>query len=107
MKKLLFLDDCREPIDCSKYMYITGVDCRVYHENWSIVRSYDQFIEWINQNGLPNLISFDHDLGDVKDNDYEYTGMDCAKWLVDYCLDNNLNARNLLFIHLTRQVLKI
>jgi hypothetical protein len=106
MEKLLFLDDYRDPIDCAKYMYITGVDCRVYHKNWSIVRSYGQFIEWINQNGLPDLISFDHDLGDVTqlkeqldtkewldiENNYEYTGMDCAKWLVDYCLDNDLKC---------------
>ena len=50
-----------------------------------------------------HFISFDHDLADVVElkeelpieqwfdleNNKEYTGMDCAKWLVNYCLDNN------------------
>ena len=103
MEKLLFLDDYRMPIDCASYMYRKGVDCKIYHKEWHIVRSYIQFINWINKNGLPDFISFDHDLADVFelkeelpieqwfdfDNNREYTGMDCAKWLVNYCLDNN------------------
>ena len=102
MKKYLFLDDERFPIDCAKFMYNRGVDCRIYHEEWTIVRSYGQFVQYIEQNGLPDLISFDHDLGDVPklktelakeewfnyESNKEYTGMDCAKWLVNYCLDN-------------------
>ena len=101
--KRLFLDDERMPVDCAKFMYNRGVDCRVYHEEWIIVRSYGQFVQYIEQNGLPDLISFDHDLGDVPqlkidlpieqwfdlEEKREFTGMDCAKWLVNYCLDNN------------------
>ncbi len=104
MSKLLFLDDYREPIDCAKYMYRKGVDCKIYHEQWNIVRSYGQFVKWITENGLPEFISFDHDLGDVEElkedlpveewfdleNNREYNGMDCAKWLVEYCMDNKL-----------------
>jgi hypothetical protein len=102
--KLLFLDDYRMPIDCATYMYRKGVDCRIYSEDWNIVRSYGQFVKWISEFGLPDLISFDHDLGDVeelkdsldksewfdRETGFEYTGMDCAKWLIEYCLDNNL-----------------
>ena len=40
---------------------------------------------YIETNGFPNFISFDHDLG------LEESGYDCAKWLVDYCLDHNLH----------------
>jgi hypothetical protein len=100
---LLFLDDARIPIDCATYMYRRGVDCKIYHKDWQIVRSYLQFIKWIEENGLPDFISFDHDLGDAPElrkslpieqwfdleNNREYTGMDCAKWLVNYCLDND------------------
>lgn len=100
---LLFLDDYRMPIDCASYMYRKNVDCRIYHKEWSIVRSYWQFVKWIKKNGLPDFISFDHDLADVVElkeelpieqwfdleNNKEYTGMDCAKWLVNYCLDND------------------
>ena len=100
---LLFLDDYRMPIDCASYMHRKHVDCTIYHKDWNIVRSYLQFVNWIKENGLPNIISFDYDLADVEelkedlpieewfdlDSNKEYTGMDCAKWLVNYCLDNN------------------
>lgn len=101
---LLFLDDYRLPIECASYMYQRGVDCRIYHKEWVVVRSYGAFVEYINECGLPQFISFDHDLADVdelkeglpfdqwfnSDANREYTGMDCAKFLVDYCMDNGL-----------------
>ncbi len=58
----LYLDDIRSPPDSS----------------WAVVRSYDEFIAWIQTHGTPDEISFDHDLGDGVP-----TGMDCAKWLVE------------------------
>jgi|SRR5690606_1584635 hypothetical protein len=48
------------------------------------VRSYSEFVTFIEQNGLPDFISFDHDLGEEK------TGYDCAKMLVEYCLDRQI-----------------
>ncbi|MFA7615080.1 MAG: cyclic-phosphate processing receiver domain-containing protein [Weeksellaceae bacterium] len=65
--KNLYLDDLRPTPD--------GFD-RVY--------GFEEFIEFIIQNGLPDFISFDHDLGEGK------SGFDCAKWLVEYCLDNQV-----------------
>lgn len=102
MKKMLFLDDWREPAICATYMGVRGVNHQIYHGQWEIVRSYGQFIKWITENGMPDFISFDHDLGDVdelKENldvnewfdlegNKEYTGMDCARWLTNYCMDN-------------------
>lgn len=98
-KILLFLDDYRIPLNCATYMHYK-TDCKVYHEKWNIVRSYKQFVEFIEANGLPDIISFDHDLADVVElkeeldpNEWfnfsenrEYTGLDCAKWLIDYCI---------------------
>lgn len=100
--KSLFLDDIRkEP------------------EGWFVVRNYNQFIEWIKVNGLPDVVSFDHDLADEHYNDYlsdenfgkkddeiklnydkyqEKTGYDCAKWLVQYCLENKLDLP-IYYIH--------
>lgn len=71
------------------------------------VLNYEQFVQWIEKFGLPDIISFDHDLADQhytpeeywddydKSKEYqdaqnytEKTGLDCAKWLVDYCIDN-------------------
>lgn len=108
----LFLDDWRYPIDCAKYMYRFGVDCKIYHEKWVIVRSYGDFIRQINLNGLPNIISFDYDLADVDElreslniedwfnlkENIEYNGFDCAKFLISYCIKNNLNLPK-CFIH--------
>jgi hypothetical protein len=104
----LFLDDMRIPIDCATYMWQRGVNCTIYREDWEIVRSYKEFKEWILKNGLPEFISFDHDLADVEelkenlpitdwfdlDGNKEWTGMDCAHFLVDYCIDNDLVLPN-------------
>lgn len=86
MKNYLFLDDIRNPIDAPAFTTGRGINPDIYKEKWIVVRDYTQFIDWITKNGLPELISFDHDLGEAD----ERTGMDCAKWLVNYCLDNNL-----------------
>ena len=69
--------------------------------DWLWVRTYEQFVEAIEDLGCPDMISFDHDLGAKvpvwwhrEDGGYdkeimnEQTGYDCAKWLVDYCMDN-------------------
>lgn len=72
----LYVDDKRTPIN----------------KEWVIVRSYEEFVYFIEVNGLYNIdtISFDHDLGDIN-SEQEKTGMDCAKFLVNYSMDNNCN----------------
>ena len=100
MKQALYLDDVRTPTET-----IPG-----YHP-WNVVRNYDEFIKWITENGIPDLVSFDHDLADEHMNDYyrqlvengfqhpdysrytEKTGLDCAQWLVKYCEANNLSLK--------------
>ena len=73
MKKL-YLDDIRFPRT----------------QGWSVVRSYEEFVDWINTNGIPNLVSFDHDLGVDENGNELKSGYDAAKWLCNYCLDNGL-----------------
>jgi len=101
--KILWLDDIRNPF--------INLEGRVPKEEGTIewVLSYEQFVQWINMFGLPDIISFDHDLADEhytppkywdnyqeskeyqeSQNYLEETGMDCAKWLVDYCMDNDV-----------------
>ena len=51
MKKKIYLDDVRTPMD---------------KQDWVIVRNYDEFVDKVSEIGLDNieLISLDHDLGD-------------------------------------------
>ncbi|MDQ0066004.1 cyclic-phosphate processing receiver domain-containing protein [Chryseobacterium lathyri] len=47
--------------------------------------------------GLPEMISFDRDLADIhylkpdSDEYAEKTGYECAKWLIEYCMDHYLD----------------
>ena len=82
MKKL-YLDDIRIPKT----------------EGWDIVRTYEDFVGWIEKNGLPEEVSFDHDLAEIHYDPKTYTesfkyeektGYDAAKWMCDYCWTNGL-----------------
>ena len=108
MKTLLWLDDIRDPNDTiwTYWMIDSGINPDEFSIIW--VKSYSEFTHWITQNGLPSLICFDHDLGeDVAKGRVSkginkrqarilkretLSGFDCAKWLVEFCLDNQINA---------------
>ena len=93
----LFLDDGRTPIEVFGY-----TQNPIYKSQWVIVRNYDEFVACINKLGMPELISFDHDLADIhyahqegEPIDYssytEKTGYHCAQWLIDYCIDKKVS----------------
>ncbi|WP_313093549.1 cyclic-phosphate processing receiver domain-containing protein [Chryseobacterium flavum] len=90
-KRLLFLDDIRYPAEVYHY---TSQDIFL-RKDWDIVRNYEQFVSWILEKGLPEMISFDHDLADghyLSSSEFvEKTGYDCGKWLIEYCMDNDLD----------------
>jgi len=98
----LFLDDDPKRIP-NKLYWIQLPDVE-----WVIVRNYNEFVGFIERNGLPKIVSFDHDLGDEHYQEYfrvqatkftegidysrfkEKTGYECAKWLANYCVDRNI-----------------
>ena len=92
MKKL-FLDDIRIPKDAIG-LVPSNMNQFYWSNDWVIVRSHDEFISWIEINGVPDFISFDHDLADEHYKDlegtHEKTGYESAKWLVNHCLDKNI-----------------
>lgn len=104
----LFLDDTRNPSDVYEYTFRrTYID-----DKWIVVRSHDEFIQMIKTFGLPDAISLDHDLGLEHynhqndepgklpyDQYMEKTGYHCAKWLIDYCIDNKLELPKTILIH--------
>lgn len=95
----LYLDDVRKP--SASFDYTKN---KIYIDlNWVVVKDFDEFVKYVNENGLPEIVSFDHDLADehyhkdmYKGSEYnklydkfeEKTGYDCVKWMVDYCIDN-------------------
>lgn len=96
MSYYLFLDDERVPSSV-KWVDLPAV-------SWVIVRNYDDFCVAINTKGIPNFVTYDHDLGMQAymeghskkflsfdyNNITEKTGLDCAKFLIECCLDNDV-----------------
>lgn len=101
MKTLLWLDDIRDPFKDDWLVFSPITPDKVV---W--VKSYQEFKDYIIDNGLPDAICFDHDLGmdvaiEARENGMskrrsrklkqeEKTGYDCAKWLVWWCQENRL-----------------
>lgn len=101
MKTNLFLDDIRHPYDAFKHTQET----MFLQWEWVVVKNFAEFTNWIRRNGVPDFVSFDHDLHDLHYtppkywNDLEVskafqqergygdepTGKECAVWLVSHC----------------------
>lgn len=64
----IFLDDLRDPPD----------------QDWVVIRSYANAVSYMSTHGIPEFISFDHDLG------LEETGYDLAKWMVEMDLTKKI-----------------
>lgn len=97
---VLFLDDERHP-DKVTWAEFPREELTV------IVRNYEAFVKQVTVSGLPAFVCFDHDLADqhyeamlreangdpdslingIADYGPVKTGYDCARWLVDYCVD--------------------
>lgn len=102
-RRWLFVDDNRNPP-----VHLSRI--------FDTVRSYDEFVDYIQTYGVPELISLDHDLhlehtnyffdngGFLESPDPQYgnfkfkTGYDCAKWLIEYC-DKTGKKLNMVTIH--------
>lgn len=87
----LFLDDVRQPGSVESYINNQVLQVLYRNTTWVIVRNYNDFVNTIKERGLPEIISFDHDLADINYDPQtqqesfvynEKTGYDCAKWLV-------------------------
>lgn len=96
MKTLLYLDDLHSPKQKLNRLTLKHFKRIVW------VTNYPSFVEWIYENGLPDAVSFDHDLHKSQYAPEEHwvgtyriwrkqnkstfpTGTDCAKFLVKYC----------------------
>ncbi|MEO5787602.1 YqiA/YcfP family alpha/beta fold hydrolase [Gelidibacter sp.] len=81
----LFLDDLRS---------IVMVYDKTFESEFDIVRTYDDFVDYIMKNGLPEFISFDNDLGLDDNGKLAPDGLAAAKWLV---YESGLDLRTLQY----------
>jgi hypothetical protein len=117
MKTLLIEDDnngiIRARNTCSE------IDKTIYNDNSLIidwVKTYSEFVYYINNVGIPDILLFDHDLGTDNyelwhkhngyiDNDINYeeyktkTGYHCLQYLIDYCIDNKILLTSKIYSH--------
>lgn len=104
-RRFLFIDDLRFVDEAFDYTHNT-----IYlHHKWVVVKNYNQFFKYILEIGVPDIVSFDHDLADQHYTPEEYwepyekskawqdaqvytekTGKDCALFLCEYCRENNV-----------------
>lgn len=90
---LIWIDDIRDPQEPTWQNWIKkNFGTNDFDITW--VKSYKEFVDFVDKNGLPSNVSFDHDLGNVEDPDNEKTGYDCAKYIVDYCMNNDRDIPN-------------
>lgn len=107
MKTLLWLDDIRDPFT---YDWLTSYAPEFANGDGEVVwvKNFNDFVNHIKHKGIPDMISFDHDLGeDVakekvrmgtskrqarKQKKETKSGYDCAKWLIGYCLDRGIRT---------------
>jgi hypothetical protein len=112
--KALFLDDVREPKEA--FLWDSNISLEdasgIPPFKWDIVRSYNEFVAYIQKNGIPDVVSFDNDLWNVQEElqrnptseklakqfqmigwqDFDIkTGAHCAQYLVDACRAYNYN----------------
>lgn len=91
----LFLDDLRE------INHVTWIDLPLV--DWTIVRSYSDFVKTIDKRGIPKIITYDIDLDDTHYKSYfnkSYLkdwphfkvkcGIDCAMYLIDKCNESGV-----------------
>ena len=99
MKTGIFLDDERWPSDVTWIDLPKDVD-------WITVRTtldFQDAIKYCFDGHFPEYFSFDHDLQefypDENGNEYEKTGYDAVKFMVEYALDHDLLIPNNCFFH--------
>lgn len=102
--RFLLLDDERIPENCFLYDEEMTLEeaSGIPPQDWDIVRSYEEFKDYIDRHGIPDAVSFDHDLdrssvwihlNDLEKGISEYdrsryttkTGLDCAEYLKEIC----------------------
>ena len=96
--KLILIDDERNFEDI-KWIHYNNVSEVV------VLRTFKQFKEYIDKlETIENLFfTFDHDLQDFynkpySNSTYEYTGLDCVKYLIDCIIDSKFHIKDFKYV---------
>jgi hypothetical protein len=90
MKFALFIDDERDPVNVT---WGSTQDQILYRDGkWIIARNWFDVLEIVVSLGFPNMISFDHDLGDG-----EITGYEICQKLCNMIMDGVQMPENFEF----------
>ncbi len=86
----LFLDDLRELdyIFPSSLESLSCKDKKIYERkdwNWTICRTYSEAVKLVEKQGVPRMMSLDHDLGEEK------SGKDFLNHLIELDLDGKID----------------
>lgn len=97
MSKYLCLDDYRKVEEClltfdgifrpdEKQFLLEATNTNKW--DWDLVKSYDEFKKYIDENGVPEIVSFDSDLEPrayVGDYSSGNSGLNCLYYLIEKC----------------------
>lgn len=84
--RILWVDDIRNPFSAGDYI-LKALNWDRFPKDTQIVwvKTFEGFKDVI-ESEFPDIIFFDHDLGEGN------SGKDCANFLIDYCIDNNIDV---------------
>jgi hypothetical protein len=119
MRKGLLVEDDLDGLNRAKRCAPNPETLEAYNAtdiDWTWVKNYDQFCKHLLKHGIPDIIAFDHDLGDdayklwhkhggyvsedINYDEYETkTGYHCAQFLVNLCLDSNIKLKAQIYSH--------
>ena len=60
---------------------------------WRVITSYEDFVDYITKNGIPEFLSMDYSLKTAK------TGLDCLIWFMQHCIEKGVDKLPPLVFH--------
>ena len=63
-------------------------------KTWRVITNYEDFIKYVEKEGIPEVLSLDFDLGQGKK-----TGLDCLEWFMKHCIEQKRPKLPTVYCH--------
>ena len=87
MIRCLMVDDDRfyskVGIANESVIFLTGIEAKDVY----VARNYWDAIKFVEQNGIPEILTMDNDIASFDENGHEFKGYDFVKWLCEQVMD--------------------